>query len=408
MVESKRIVILIDRYLPILGGAQNNIHQLGKMVVKNGDHVTVITRMVLPELLEQEEIEGILVKRSGKTRHRILNKGLAIIQNTLHLIRTRKQYDGMVCVLAAYYTELLPAYLSSFFTGKPYLVRTTMTNTLDHLLSYIPDSLPDLIKKITVPPFIWRKALNRAEGIIIQSPLLLEKAYDYKVAKPIYIPSGVDTQRFRKVSEEEKCLLRSKLGLCLENVIITYTARYISGKNQITLLKAVEKIHKEIRPGKVTLVLIGATEFKDASSNEQELRDYVRKQNLEEVVLFVNNALRVEDYLGASDIFVLPTLDEAMSNSALEAMAAGLPIIASNIPQVTHMFPEDWKYFFEPLDVEELVLKLIELTDSEDLRAKNGRRLEDYVRDNFRLEKIAERYLKVIEGMVNGSSNRED
>jgi glycosyltransferase involved in cell wall biosynthesis len=408
MVEGKRIVILIDRYLPILGGAQNNIHQLGKTVMKNGDQVKVVTRMVLPELSEQEEIDGILVKRFGKTRHRILSKGLAMIQNTFHLIRTRKQYDGMFCVLAAYYTELLPAYLSSVFTGKPYLVRTTMTNTLDHMLSYIPESLPDLIKKIAVPPFIWRRALNRAEGIIIQSPLLLEKANDYKVAKSVYIPSGVDMQRFRNVNEEEKRLLRSKLDLCLENVIITYTARYIPGKNQITLIKAVEKIHKEIRPGKVSLVLIGATEGKNGSSYEQELRDYVRKQNLEQVVGFVNNAHRVEDYLGASDIFVLPTLDEAMSNSALEAMAAGLPIVASNIPQVTHMFPDDWMFFFEPLNVEELVVKLVELIDSGELRVRCGRRLEDYVRENFMLEKIAGRYMEVIEGMVNGSSSREN
>lgn len=407
MVEDKRIVILIDRYLPILGGAQKNIHQIVKRLVREGVRVKVLTRMVLPEMAAQEEIEGIRVQRFGETSHRITSKGLAVLEATVHLIRTRKQYDGMVCVLAAYYTELLPAYLSSLVTGKPYLVRTTMTKNFDHMLSYRPESPQDGAKKIAVPPFLWRKALDRAAGVVVQSKPLLEKAKEYHISRIIYIPSGVDMWRFRKPGKDEKRLLRRKFGLLDDSIVVTNTARYIPEKNQMTLIKAVECIHKELRSGKMTLMLIGATEQKDSSSNEQELRQYVRTHGLEEVVVFVNDTPQVEDYLRASDIFVLPTMfDEGMSNSALEAMASGLPIIASNIPQVRHMFPEDWSLFFEPQNVEELASLLVDLVDSEQLRMEAGERLAAYSRENYDLEKVAGRYARVIGDRLNGNGMR--
>jgi glycosyltransferase involved in cell wall biosynthesis len=406
MVEDKRIVVLIDRYLPILGGAQKNIHQIGKKLVQRGVKVDVLTRMVLPELAEEEEIDGICVHRFGKNHHRILSKGLAILQTTLHLVRTRHQYDGMVCVLAAYYTELLPAYLSSLVTRKPYLVRTTMTKNFDHMLSYASESLTDPMKKIAVPPFFWRRALNRSEGVVVQSKPLMEKAFDYRIPKVIHIPSGVDTRRFRKVSEEEKRVLRRKIGLPEDRLIVTNTARYIPEKNQITLIKAVECIHKEMRPGTTALLLLGATEQQDASY-EQELRQYVQNEGLADIVLFVNDSERVADYLKASDIFVLPTMfDEGMSNSALEAMASGLPILASSIPQVKHMFPDDWSLFFEPQDFNELALKLLYLVDSKEQRVEAGDRLEAYARENYEVDRVVVRYAAEIGKALIGNNMR--
>jgi glycosyltransferase involved in cell wall biosynthesis len=402
MVEDKRIVILIDRYLPILGGAQKNIHQIGKLLAKSGTQVKVLTRMVLPELAEEEEIDGIRVRRFGNTRHRIISKALAILQTTLHLVRTRNQYDGMVCVLAAYYTELLPAYLSSLVTKKPYLVRTTMTKNFDHMLSYKMESKKDPLKKIAVPPFLWRRALNRSEGVVVQSKPLLERARDYRIPNIIYIPSGVDMERFTKADEIEKRRLRKKYGLPLDRVIVTNTARYIPEKNHITLIKAVECLEKELRPGKAALLLIGATEEQEAVYYEQELRQYVQEVGLEEVVFFVNDVEKVEDYLKASDIFVLPTMfDEGMSNSALEAMAVGLPVIASSVPQVKHMFPEDWSLFFDPQDYHKLAARLASLVDSKEMRVKAGERLEAFASEHYEVEQVMVHYEAAIDSALN-------
>lgn len=93
--------------------------------------------------------------------------------------------------------------------------------------------------------------------------------------------------------------------------------------------------------------MLGATERGQVTSNEKELKNYALQNDVEHSIIFIDDVNNVEDYLRASDIFVLPTMfDDGMSNALLEAMTCGLPVIASNIPQVMCAFQQGDGLFF--------------------------------------------------------------
>lgn len=120
---SKRIVILIDRYLPILGGAQINVHQVARGLVNKGLHVTVLTRVVFSGLPSEELIDGVQVKRFSGSKSRIFSKVACIISISQYLVKHKNDYDAVLCVPCVSLTDLLPAYLAFLFTGKPYIMR---------------------------------------------------------------------------------------------------------------------------------------------------------------------------------------------------------------------------------------------------------------------------------------------
>jgi glycosyltransferase involved in cell wall biosynthesis len=388
-----KIIILIDRYLPILGGAQNNVHELAGRLLEKGYEVTVLTRKLGRSLSDQQHIENVIVKRFGSFPNRVVSKLICLLGMTAYLIRNVRQYDLILCVPCAYYSDILPAFLSSVVTKKPYVIRTTMSGNLDYMLSIKSETARDLIKKLMVPPFLFRSVLSRAALIVTQSIILHEKAISkHKIPNCELVLSGVNGARYKRASVREKTVLRQKLGLAKHNLIAITTGRYVRGKNIIAFVKAIESINSNT-PGSLFGVILGATEHKQFDSNEEEIKEYVRKRKLGETLAFINNAGNVDEYLKASDIFVFPTMfDEGMSNSLLEAMSCGLPIIASNIPQVTGMFPPGEWLFFNPADVRELTGRLVELMDSEQRRDELGSRIEKYARENYSSIRVAEQY----------------
>lgn len=408
MGSEKRILVLIDRYLPILGGAQNNVHQIGQDLQEKGFNITILTRMVQPGLAGYEEIDRIPVRRFGSFPLRVVSKVLGLIQITWYLIKRRKEYDAVVCVPCAYYTDFLPAYFGWLITKKPYILRTTMTNNFDYMLSMKHAVPQDMVKKVLLPPFIWRQALDHSSAVIVQSPLILKRAQMYRAPHTRVIPNGVDNHRFRPAVVGEKEVLRKKLHLPEDKVIVVNTGRYIHEKNQMILIRAVECVVKEHRPGKVHLVLLGAREQNHVASNELELKRYVHDRELDDIVQFFDDALNVEDYLRASDIFVLPTMfDEGMSNSALEAMACGLPIVSSDLPQVKHVFPEEGVRYFDPHDAMGLAMRLIDLVDSEELRNSDGYSMAEYACEHYRRGRIANEYSQVLDRVLTGRSSTQ-
>jgi glycosyltransferase involved in cell wall biosynthesis len=407
MEAEKKVLVLIDRYLPILGGAQNNVHLINQGLIDQGYQVTVFTRMVVPGMKLKEEIDRVKIERFGKSPLRVLSKLVAAVQISLSLIRRRKEYGLVVCVPCAYYTDLLPVFFAAHFTSFPYIIRSTMTNNFDYMLASLKETKEDRLKKMTVPPSFWRRLLNGASAIIVQSPLIQFRAASRGIDQVTLIPNGVDTQRYRKAGLQEKEALRRKLSVPLDKLIVINSGRYIPEKNQITLIKAVECVEKNISPGKFHLIILGATEKKSTASNEYKLKEYVNNHGLKDVVDFVDDAKNVEEYLRTGDIFVLSTMfDEGMSNAALEAMASGLPIISSDIPQVKHMFPQEGIFYFHPTDVEMLAHHLVALSDSDDLRQESGDLMASFARTHYSQNLIVEKYEDVFASVLNGKAAR--
>ncbi len=140
----------------------------------------------------------------------------------------------------------------------------------------------------------------------------------------VCIPNGVDTTHFCPVPAGGKILLRKKLGFPPEKTVVLYVGRLEIKKGVDVLLRAWARIPKRIR-AEALLVFVGnGTEC-------EKLIDMMTFLDLRDSTLMVGAHQVVRNYYWAANIFVLPSRTEGLSNALIEAMACGLPVIASNV-----------------------------------------------------------------------------
>lgn len=165
-------------------------------------------------------------------------------------------------------------------------------------------------------------------------------------------------------------------------------------KNLSLLVKAFSLVAKR-RPS-MKLLLAGS------GPADESLRSLVGELGLAESCTFTPAEADIAPWLRSIDIFVLPSVSEALSNSLMEAMAAGCAVIASNVggnPElVTH-----WQtgLLFKSGDVADLAEKLDLLAEDAAYRAALSRAGAASIRENFSLESAARRMESIYAAMLN-------
>ena len=133
---------------------------------------------------------------------------------------------------------------------------------------------------------------------------------------------GVDLNRFYQASVEEQCSLRRELGLSDDAFVMLLAADYNRNKNQKLLIRTVEALKEEVP--EIMLLLVGegilATEY----------RTMVRDLNLEDHVRILGFRRDICKLLKASDLAVSGSFREGLPVFLMEAMATGLPIVATD------------------------------------------------------------------------------
>ncbi|NLD24409.1 MAG: glycosyltransferase family 1 protein, partial [Bacteroidales bacterium] len=146
------------------------------------------------------------------------------------------------------------------------------------------------------------------------------------------IRNAIDSDKFvynKKVRQEYRDLLGVN-----EELLIGHVGRFVEAKNHKFLIRVFQRVYEKYPNAK--LVLVGAGEL------EEEVRQQVRSLGLEHVVLFLGQRRDVHKIMQALDILLLPSLREGLGVVAIEAQAAGLPVLTSTaVPleaKVTDLF----------------------------------------------------------------------
>lgn len=136
-----------------------------------------------------------------------------------------------------------------------------------------------------------------------------------------FISNGVDIGQYQYADASRKREMKESLGLPLDKIIVAYSGQFIDRKDQGF---AIEGILSSKSARQIYMVLMGVgpnlNKLKETYSDDSRL-------------LFTGNINNVSDYLQASDVYVSASKSEGMSNGVLEAMATGLPVLLSDIPQ---------------------------------------------------------------------------
>ena len=209
--------------------------------------------------------------------------------------------------------------LAKLLLRKPVLVRVTTTGELGEVLE---------VRKL---PFtrvrLW--LLRNVDRWVALTPPMKEEICSLGVApeRVTIIPNAaavpVDAAHVPGVRERH----RRALGLTYPQITV-YTGRLSREKGLDTLLHAWELVRKRCPHAHLLLLGEGGA-FRNV---ETELRALCRRLGLDSVVHFLGHVSNVNDFLMACDVFVLPTRVEGMSNSLVEAMAAGAVVVTTDIP----------------------------------------------------------------------------
>lgn len=122
---------------------------------------------------------------------------------------------------------------------------------------------------------------------------------------------------------------------------------------------------------------------------------------IREDCVFAPATNQVADWLRAFDIFVLPSLSEALSNALMEAMACGCPVVASNVggnPEL--VWDGERGRLFEPGDAVALAAAVQSLVEDDARRKRLGQAGANFIRERFSIQTSAHRMGEIYEQLI--------
>lgn len=154
---------------------------------------------------------------------------------------------------------------------------------------------------------------------------------------------GMDMSRFTEASSEKKAVVRAELGLKSDDVFTISVAQLIPRKNHTVLIQAVA----QLKDPHFHLFILGD------GAQEKELKDLAVCLNVDKQVHFLGFRRDVYRLCSTADIFLFASLQEGLPVAVMEAMACGLPIIASEIRgNVDLIDPKKGGWLVAPTDVD--------------------------------------------------------
>lgn len=373
-----KVAMLIQRYLPHVGGAERQLQQLAPRLMDLGFDLTILTRHE-PGLAHFEEIDGIPVYRlpasGSKTRAAATYTGAALLK----LVRLRPDIIHAHEIL----TPATIAILTKNILRRPVVVKILRGGARGDIV------------KLKRRPF-WqsyaRSLRRKVDAFITISQEIDEELAALQVPpeKRIFLPNGVDAVRCIPVSEEQKLKLRAGLSIPQQAAVVVYAGRLVPEKRVDHLLRVWKEIHS--RHFNAHLLILGQ------GAQEDELRGMQV-----EGVRFTGQVEEAVPYLQAADLFVLPSSTEGLSNSMLEAMACGLPVLATSVggaPDVIRH--KESGYLIPPDDLDALREGLETLLESDSLRFTLGSNARQRILADFSLDSVARRLAALYRRLLDG------
>ncbi len=186
------------------------------------------------------------------------------------------------------------------------------------------------------------KALQACDAVVCPSSALQESCLQAGIPaqKVWYIPNGIDLDTFQPIPIQNREQVKTSLHLPPKSRLIVFvgSAKYRKGID--VLVRAFIRLSEEISD--INLVIVGPHDFSDHTRHPPErkalvsqLRDEIAQAGLAKRVHWIGEVEEVCTYLQAADVFCFPSRREGLPTAVIEAMACGLPIIASRLEGIT-------------------------------------------------------------------------
>lgn len=421
-MNNLRIYIVIATFHPIVGGAEKQALMQAKILRERGHEVSIITFHHEQNWQAQTVVEGVPVRRvAGMLLHkrhllpRLLQRLcylLAMLVMGWTLWWQRQRYD----LVHVYQLNLLalPAALACLFTRRPLIVAVRSALLKDPTASLAEAGQLSLVAGPVDPTASWLRVDNTTRvihdlgdlerfgsGIMRLTHFLLKRqqavivvlssrmkeylaAYHFTLPGTQLIPNGVDTNRFRPTREVNEQAEQA--------VICVSRLSYEKGLD--VLLQAWPLVHKQMPEAR--LIIVGDGPLKP------QLLMLVEALGIAEQVEFSGAQSNVPAQLQRARLAVLPSRHEGMPNAVLEAMAAGLPCVATRVSGSEDIIQPDVNgLLVEIEDYQGMARALLTLLKDPALVKQYAEAARSTIENSYSLEHITNLYEQLYQNITN-------
>lgn len=175
------------------------------------------------------------------------------------------------------------------------------------------------------------------------------------------------------------------------DIRLVTVSRFVKQKDFRTALNSFDMLISRNENEAFTYYLLGYGPM------EQEIRSLSEDLRIADKIKLLINPSNIPDILTECDIYLSTSLFEGLSNSIMEAMVAGLPVVATDVGDNRYLVQDGFNGFLVPCkDVSKIVEKLEMLSESKILREDFGNRSRNKIKNNFSQEKLLENYLNLL------------
>jgi len=358
-----------------LGGTERHLASLLPRLAAKGWSVQVLTladRGILADALEKE---GILVNCVLKDWHTQIKGRLPSLMGRL--------LQSVVCVCSlSSRLKVEKNAIIHFFLPEAYIL-----GMFSAMLARFPGSkimsrrsLNHYQQRRPLLGWIESKLHSKTTAISGNSLAVLKQLEEEKIplAHLRLIYNGVDTEQFH--SAQSRVDTRKKLKIEKDALVIIMVANLIPYKGHRDLFNALYQVKHSLPTG-WRLLCVG----QDRNDGFQvELISLTKELGLTENVLLLGSRNDIPDLLLSADIGVLCSHEEGFSNAVLEGMAAGLPMVVTNVGgNAEAILDKETGYVVEPRNPKALAAAIIGLVENPEIRSKFGRKAKQRVEQHF-------------------------
>lgn len=382
------ICLLADTFYPRIGGGETHARLLARELKSLGSPVFVLTRKHERDLKAIDSVDGVKVVRVKPSGFPRFGKYLMLPAALWALFRLRHDYEVIyVCGLRV---QGIVGMLAGRWFNKRVVLRSEACGEWSGQFVYtVPGSASRKMNPLLRAYFGVRNGLlKRADRFLAISRVIHEEFTTGGIpeAQIATITNGMDFTPFISVYPDKRMEWRKEFGFG-DAFVFAYSGKLNRGKGLEMLLRAWKGVIAQKPNVKLALIGAGGAQF---LSCEQELRTFVQTNNLASSVIFTGYTDRVADYLRAADAFVFPSEAEALGLALIEAMACGLPSLASASSGILDIVSDQEDGRLLPVgDENAWRTAMIELMENPETAAHWAKAGAESVRKKFAIREIA-------------------
>jgi glycosyltransferase involved in cell wall biosynthesis len=342
-----------------------------------------------------EQIEGIPITRLPLPQR----EGIAVLPfyaRTLKQLIARRHQYGLIHAHAIHH-HAYAGFLAGRLLGKPAIAK----------IAGLGADTPDRIRSRHLGSLQVR-LMSLATHLVVTSDELYKQTIHegFPADRVVRIPNGTDTHRFRPVDDVERARLKRTLGLPDQALVVVFVGAIRPVKGLDVLAQAWPRLVASAPS--LHICLVGPYRKEEHWGVDPEYVNELKGllgagDDSASRVHFVGQVSNVVDYLQAADLFLLPSRSEGMPNALLEAMACGLPFVATRLGCIEEMAPPEQQPYLVPVDdADALEEAIITLAHDADIRRKLGAAVRQIVEARYSLDAVADRYLELYTGLLEG------